>query len=251
MTTYNVGTQQIGVFNALVPKEGPKSVFLPLDFTTVSEVLVDFTQAYEKTVMTVVQTVWCDNSANSVPVSFTVQGTGQTVIVPAGAQATLPVIAAIRPKITVENSGGGILPCIFLNVPLPAVVYGVSGAGATIVYPGINPWPSGLVMEDLTGTSWGTTKAAGGTSTTLVPANPSRQRLIIQNPLSAAAQGIPVAENITININGTLAGSGLDNFAQLAPGQSLIFGPGGADDRSAITWNAATTGHRVFATEYA
>ena len=100
----------------------------------------------------------------------------------------------------------------------------------------------------------------GGKSQVLAPANPLRKQLIIENPLTAAEQGLPVAENLYVNVGGQPATLTVGNFANLAPGGSVSFiisrappwpgAAGGLIDTSAVTVTAATPGHAWNAKEY-
>ena len=63
--------------------------------------------------------------------------TGQVIRVPPNAQATFPIIAAIRPKITVASAGASAVPTMWLNVPLaPAVWYPSGAASGTVAVQG-------------------------------------------------------------------------------------------------------------------
>jgi hypothetical protein len=128
--TISITTQQTQVYNAVIPKEGPKSVSVPLNFALNASFLLDFTLAYLQTTMTVVQAVWVDNSLNASEVTISVDNTGQSIKVPPNAQGTFPVIAAIRPRITVASAGNVVVPTLWLNVPLPLAVWYPAGGGS-------------------------------------------------------------------------------------------------------------------------
>lgn len=99
-------------------------------------------------------------------------------------------------------------------------------------------------------TDRGGTVTAGGTAQTLAPANPARKAVVIQNPCTAAGQGIGAAEDLYISVagNATVAGSG--NYADLASCGSASVTVNGEVYTGAISVNAATTGHRWMATEW-
>lgn len=95
-----------------------------------------------------------------------------------------------------------------------------------------------------------------GQSQILALANPRRKQLIIENPLSAAEQGLNAAENLYVNTGGQAATLTVGNFANLGPGGSvslvMLVGPGGLVliDQTTVTVTAATAGHGFNAKEY-
>lgn len=102
-----------------------------------------------------------------------------------------------------------------------------------------------------TSTARGTTITVGGTSQTLAAANPLRRSLVIQNPCSAASQGIAAAENIVINLTSAATINGSGNFAELPPCYSMTLRVAdGVINQELITVNAATTGHIIYAKEF-
>jgi hypothetical protein len=253
--TVSIGNQQTTIYNSLMPKEGPKSVNLALDFTEQTEITVDFTLATMQTVISVVQSLWCDNSQSANEIDFTVENTGQVIRVPAGSMATLPVIAASKPKILVTSASGLIIPVLFLNVPLPSGVWSLSNtAGGPILAEVINtPLPvivenfnnpqqvSGLVttqtLEGRPSAATSTVIAAGGAAQTLFAANAITNTGIVQNPLSAT-------EPLYIDGVGAANVTGTGTTFAIQPGQSFTCYP----SSNAWTVNAATTGH-AFAAE--
>lgn len=119
-----------------------------------------------------------------------------------------------------QSNAGGAIP-VWLASP-PA---GSTGAATSFV--------------DVSGTV-----TAGGTSQTLNAANPSRTKLIIQNPATILEQGIAVLEDLFINFT-TSAGAANGSIV-LTPGQMLILSET-LITGELITVNAATTGHKYTA----
>ena len=243
-TTVTPSNQQTAIYNALVPKEGPRTILTPLDFTASASILIDFTQAYENTSFSVVQSVWVDNFANASPVVFTVASTGQTIEVPANAQGVFPVIAAIRPKITITSAGNVIVPCLWLTVPLPVGVWykaGATGGGPVTI---IGPLRSGAVETVppiATPTGGGATSSVtGGTAVTVFAAGSIINGAVITNPAAATE---PLGVSISAAAAGTTA-SGATFL--LAPGQSFTCPP----STIAVTANALTAGHAFSAVQY-
>jgi len=87
----------------------------------------------------------------------------------------------------------------------------------------------------------------GGTSKTLAVTNSSRKRIYIENPSSAAGQGIAAAESLYINFT---SNAGVDNGTsiELTPGGIFDSGPGPVSTEQ-INVNAATTSHVFIAKE--
>lgn len=111
-----------------------------------------------------------------------------------------------------------------------------------------SPFQAGGAVTPLTGTFTNRSGAmtAGGTSQTLAAVNASRRRLIIQNPCTAAGQGV-TAESLYINFTSAAAVDG-GTSVELAPCGSFDSNAGPVSTE-AITVNAATTGHKWIAKE--
>lgn len=102
-----------------------------------------------------------------------------------------------------------------------------------------------------TPTDRGSTIAVGGTSQTLVAANAARTAITIMNPCTAAEQGgIAAAEDLFIAVSGAATVNGAGNYADLAPCGATSITVSNQVYRGAITVNAATAGHRFYASEW-
>ncbi len=130
LTSIN-GVNATTVYNALVPKEGPKSVSTVLDFTAANDITVDFTLAGQEGKISAIQSVWVDNSTNPGPLTLTVVGTGQNIVFPAASCGALPIISATRPRIVCHCDATAIVRVVWLNVPLPVGVWG-TGSGVVV-----------------------------------------------------------------------------------------------------------------------
>lgn len=86
------------------------------------------------------------------------------------------------------------------------------------------------------------TLTTGGTAQNIFATNEIVHGCLISNPLSATDQGISVAENIYVSFITTAVSGGAVATTPLYPGQSLPC-PGGLT--TAISWIAATTGHKI------
>lgn len=118
---------EIGLQNAMVPKEGPRAIPINVDLTTSQSVDIDLSQLSMQNKMSFVQTVWIDNSLNPAALILTVGGSRQQIKVPAGWQIIAPAFSMLPPQFNVASTGGVIVPIHFLNIPLPA--YAVPGGG--------------------------------------------------------------------------------------------------------------------------
>lgn len=115
------------IYNALVPKEGPKSVPVPLPFATDGANSVydlDFRNLVDGGQITCVQTVFLDNSKGSAQVVVTVQGTGQQIKCPPNSQGYFPILAAKIARFEVTTAGNANVPSQWINVPMPTAVWG-------------------------------------------------------------------------------------------------------------------------------
>jgi hypothetical protein len=125
--------QAVPVFNATIPKEGPKSLPVTCDFSVVGTYDIDLTLIQSQQRMSVVQSVFVDNTLNGQKTTITINGNSQTLVIPAGGQAYLPLLAAKPTIITVASTGGVVVPMIFLNVPVPACVWDTTGSSSPTI----------------------------------------------------------------------------------------------------------------------
>lgn len=224
--TINVLTQQTGIFNSLVPPEGPKAISQSLDFTTASSFLIDFTQAYAQGVISVVQTIWCDNSENSESITFSVAGTNQNITFPPFSQGSLPCISAVRTKLTATSATTtATVDCQFLNVPLP-----------------IGVWDARAVVA--TGSAGNATEiTTGGTAAVAFVGGTVQNGAVITNPIEAT-ESLFVDP---VNPAGVAAPGAHGTTFELAAGQSFRVPAQYAND---VSVNAASSGHTFTSWQY-
>lgn len=227
--TISVTMQQSAIYNAMIPPEGPRSVSMALDFAASDQYDVDFTLAYAQKTISVVQTVWVDNSSNPQPVLFSVAGTGQKFTAPPYAQGSFPVIAAIRPKIAVSSvNSAATVTLLWLNVPLPSSQWYPAGNSS------VTPATAQTAASD--------TIAAGGTAQTVFAAGSIVTQGIVINPSTATetlyVDFVHAAADTAPGPNGTTF--------ELLPGQKCNVPP----LTGAVSVNAATTGHAFTAFQF-
>jgi len=116
----------------------------------------------------------------------------------------------------------------------------VTGAGG-----GVSPAPVGVAPTDRGGTL-----TVGGTAQNAAASNASRKGFVIQNPCTAAGEGIAATEDLYVSVTGSATVAGATNFADLPPcgSTSLIVAPNSVIT-AAVSVNATTIGHRWSATE--
>lgn len=239
MSVVNIGTRQQAIYNSLVPPEGPKVVSIPLDFTDTDTIELDFTLAYAQTTISVVQCLWVDNFSNSEALVVTVQGTQQTIEVPAQAQGVFPIIAAIRPRISITTTEGVIIPSLWLNVPLPLGVW-YKGGGQTIAVTGDVGIIGTVATHDTPPSSTPTAPdafavATGGTAVVAFAAGTV--------PLGAILYNASTTESLFVdfvNTAGTTSPGANGTTIEVQPQQQFTV-PGGIT--TAVSVNAVTAGH--------
>lgn len=121
------------IFNAMVPPEGPKEIPLLVDLTVIQAYLVDLTNIQAQGKISFIQGAYVDNSLNGQKVTLVCQGTNMSVTIPANSQGFVPLLFAQNPAIYVSSTGGVVIPIKLLNVPMPAIIWGVNGAGAVTI----------------------------------------------------------------------------------------------------------------------
>lgn len=109
--------------------EGAIAVPVPgLDFSAITfpddEYLLDYSNQQAQGKFTTLQAVYVDNANNGSPLIITVQGsTGQRLIIPANAQAYLPILAQNPFRLTFQSAGNVTVPVELLNFPVAPCVW--------------------------------------------------------------------------------------------------------------------------------
>jgi len=114
------------IFNALIPKEGPKAVPFTFDFVAQASYSIDLQNQQSRHVFSMIQTMWIDNSGNTQPVSITFDVIGQNVKFGPGWQGYFPVMVVNPPRFTISSAGGQTTKIVLLNVPFPAGSWGTT-----------------------------------------------------------------------------------------------------------------------------
>lgn len=114
---------QYPVFNAERPKEGPKAVGVSCDFSASTTFTANFLLSQAQQQMSMIQSVFVDNSLNAHDVDISVDVINQLLKVPPNSQGYFPLLAPKNTKLTLSSSGGVKVDFIFINVPMPAACW--------------------------------------------------------------------------------------------------------------------------------
>jgi hypothetical protein len=101
-----------------MPSEGPKCVPIALDFTTITELRLDYQNMQARNFLSMVQTLWVDNFASAVVMTITVPATSQVLKIPAGVQGYFPVLVPNPVKIIFQSTGAVALQVTLCNFPV-------------------------------------------------------------------------------------------------------------------------------------
>lgn len=121
MGTFN----RFGTFNAVLPKEGPQVYPCNLDFRTAGEQTLDFSQEIIAEHVSYISGFYVDNSANANDLVISVATTNQSIRIPAGKQAYMPVLAPSTAEFTFTTDAAADLtvPVFACNFPVWPCVF--------------------------------------------------------------------------------------------------------------------------------
>lgn len=222
------------VFNGYAPKDAPKALPIPFDFSTVDSFEFDLLNENTQGIIGFVQSVYVDNYDNPNPLEIYVFGTQQRVVIPAGATGIWPIfsIDQVKMRVSSANDPAAIGSIILLNVPMPLTQWGPIDVTANI---------TAETITQVSAANFSDVIALGGTSQSAIGANANRKGFLIQNPATEI-------ESLYIDF-GIAAAPG--SAIELPPG--AMFPPNGSPYVTAQQINvyAATTGHAYIAKEFA
>ena len=231
--------QSFGVFDGLMPKQGPKALPVTIPFSgALTSGTIDLTQQQQSNVISFVQTIYVDNSSNPQPLTWTTGLPGQIMKCPAYSEGYFPVIACNPPVFNFNSTGGVPVQVIFLNIEIDCMVWTISPTGTLIV--------SDLILEATvrgnavqvvgvagTATDHSINGTAVAASATLRPANPIRQYIEFQAPWAGSG--------LWVNLAGGAAGPNLVGSFYMPPGQTKVY-EGTFVPTNAITYYDPTGG---------
>lgn len=118
----------VGLRNLKVPKEGPKSIPVQLQFNTLAttDLDLDLLSQEQLNKFSMVQGLYVDNGRNGSTLTITIGVSQQRIDIPPNNQAYLPVLCPNPIKIHF-NSAGNIDDCFchLLNFPVTALMWHV------------------------------------------------------------------------------------------------------------------------------
>src|SRR5690242_19068535 len=125
-----IATNQIidmPVYNGNFPKECPKAIPLPFDFTASNSYSIDLTNVQQRAVIGYIQTIYIDNSINTAALTVIFGTSAQVITCPPKSQGYFPVLAP-NPVKFIVTSNGGISALVYLvNAPVQPFLWGVTG----------------------------------------------------------------------------------------------------------------------------
>jgi hypothetical protein len=118
------------VFNARIPKEGPKALSLLCPFTAQNvSFVVDFSITMTQGFISMIQGVFVDNSANPDILQIQQSSLGINIQFPANSQGYIPLLVPNPATLTVASTGQVSVYMVFLNVPVPALIWSTEVGG--------------------------------------------------------------------------------------------------------------------------
>lgn len=116
------------VFAGAKPTDTPRVLPITVDLTSGNPVSIDMQQPVSLGQVSMVQSLYVDNSANAVPVTVHQLYTQQRITVPARQQGAIPILTGETPRFlfTVPSAATGLFYFFPLNVPLDAEFWSVS-----------------------------------------------------------------------------------------------------------------------------
>lgn len=120
-TVNNLSIQN--ALNGSLPCEGAKVLPYNADFAAAATYDFDLTQQWQQKSFSTVQGFYINNSANLSPVTVTVNGTGQTIVVPASKSGFFIMLMPSPPKLSINSAGGVTVYIAFLNFYVPPIVW--------------------------------------------------------------------------------------------------------------------------------
>lgn len=112
-----------GIANVIIPKGGPKTIPLIIDFSGITEWEVDGSQVVERGKIEYIQALWIDNYSNANPLTVQMNLTNMRLVVPARSQGFYPVLMPNPPKFKFTTQAGPKVFLQFLNVPVQPMTW--------------------------------------------------------------------------------------------------------------------------------
>ena len=101
-----------------VPAEGPKAVPITLDFSLTTIYTLNLQNMQSRNFLSMVQSLYIDNSGNTAPIVVTFPGTQQNITLAAGRQMYVTVLCANPASMQFVSTGGVLVYVALLNFPV-------------------------------------------------------------------------------------------------------------------------------------
>lgn len=127
MATFNPGNlASYRIFNGFAPREKPKSLYIPLDFSVDKQIDVNLFDDNSRGKLSFVQAIFVDNYDNQFPLTILVGISQQRLVVPATSQGTFPIFAPDQATFSFRTAPANplIVGAHLLNVPVPFAIWG-------------------------------------------------------------------------------------------------------------------------------
>lgn len=115
----------VATLNTRLPTEGPRTIPVLVNFDNGATQTIDISQLVAQKKISMVQSLYVDNSDNSASVSIAISGSGQTLVVPPESEAYFPVLAPVPCVFTLESDSTSQIFVGLNNFPTPAFVWNV------------------------------------------------------------------------------------------------------------------------------
>lgn len=114
-----------GIANVVVPKGGPKTSPLTLDFSNTATIDVDGELVVSSGKIEYLQGVYIDNADNPTAFTLLIGTTNQRVVCPPNSQGYFAIMAPSPPKMTASTTQAAnrFVPLFFYNVPIQSAVW--------------------------------------------------------------------------------------------------------------------------------
>lgn len=222
-------------------KLGRRAIHVEIDFSLGTKYALDLSQIQSLGAMDCLQTMYVDNADNAAELTLTMGLTLQRIIIPANAQAYIPILQPNPPVLEMSTTGAPVVNVQLLNFFVPPIVFYPNGVtvvdstlAAVISNGAVNVNTQARVVSNPTDGSG--TITVGGTAQQIFAADAARKRFIISNPSTA-----------TEVLSFTYGAS--THFIDLAPGQTWDEADNSISG-DAISVVAATTGHAFTAFQW-
>lgn len=143
--TQKGGNSSYRVHNGLAPKTLPRSLMRTIDFTINKTVIVNLIKDKDADIIEWVQTIYVDNSQSGDPLIITCTQTQQTVTIPAGYQAYLPVLSN-EPVFSMTSASGLLIDVHFLTAAYPAAIWSTSSGASSEEYKQVAASQTGSIL---------------------------------------------------------------------------------------------------------